>query len=125
MLAVLIAAMDANRHVSREEARRAHHIIWSMRRFRDAPGERVDRLIETVRSRMEERGVLEVLRDAARTLPARVRPSAFAVAADVMLADARLEPAETAFVKHLAAELKIPPAVADDLVRAMVIKNRA
>jgi hypothetical protein len=56
MIAVLIAAMDANQHVSPEEAWRAHHIIWSMRRFRRRSGDRVNRLIETVRSRMEKEG---------------------------------------------------------------------
>jgi hypothetical protein len=28
LIAVLIATMDANQHVSPEEAARAHHIIW-------------------------------------------------------------------------------------------------
>jgi hypothetical protein len=125
MIAVLIAAMDANQHVSREEAWRAHHIIWSMRRFRGRPGESVDRLIETVRERMETEGDLPLLRDAARALPARLRPSAFAVAVDLMLADTKLERAERAFVKQLAVELKVPPALADDIVRAMIIKNSA
>ena len=125
IIAVLIAAMDANEHVSREEAWRAHHIIWSMRRFRNRPGEKVDRLIDTVRTRMMERGKDIVLREAVRALPARIRPAAFAVAVDLMLADAKLEPAEKRFVKGLAVELKIQPGLADDLIRAMVIKNTA
>ena len=41
LIAILIAAMDANQHVSREEAGRAHHIIWSTRRFRNRRGEQV------------------------------------------------------------------------------------
>jgi tellurite resistance protein len=125
ILAILIASMDANRHVSREEARRAHHIIWSMRRFRRRRGEQVNRLIENVRDRIERDGVDDVLEEAARTIPARLRPSAFAVAVDLMLADATLERAERAFVARLAAVLKIRPAQADALVRAMLIKNGA
>jgi hypothetical protein len=125
IIAVLIAAMDANEHVSREEAWRAHHIVWAMRRFRDQPGEKVDRLIDTVRARMIERGKEAVLQEAARALPTRLRPSAFAVAVDLMLSDARLERAEKRFVKQLAVQLKIRPDLADDIVRAMVIKNTA
>ena len=125
MIAVLIAAMDANEHVSREEAWRAHHIIWSMRRFRARAGEEVDLLIDTVRTRMVERGKDVVLREAVQVLPARLRPSGFAVAVDLMLADARLERAEKRFIKQLAAHLQLEPGVADDLVRAMVIKNSA
>lgn len=123
IIAVLIAAMDANQHVSREEAWRAHHIIWSMRRFRRRSGESVDRLVDTVRRRMERGGTAVVLTEAARTIPARMRPPAFAVAVDLMLADARLEPAEKRFIAHLATELKIRPEIADGLVRAMVVKN--
>jgi tellurite resistance protein len=125
MIAVLVTAMDANAHVSPEEAWRAHHIIWSMRRFRNRPGEAVDRLIDTVRTRMLERGKDTVLHEAARALPARLRPSAFAVAVDLMLADVKLEAAEKRFAKHLAVELGIEPALADHLLRAMVIKNTA
>lgn len=125
MIAILIGAMDANQHISREEAWRAHHIIWSMRRFRNQPGEKVDRLIDGVRRRMEKFGKDAVLREAARTLPARVRPAAFAVAVDLMLADARLERAERAFIERLATELRVRPELADQLVRAMLIKNSA
>jgi tellurite resistance protein len=125
MIAVLIAAMDANRHVSAAEARRAHHIIWSMRRFRRRAGEKVNRLIEDVRDRMERDGTGAVLDEAARTIPARLRPSAFAVAVDLMLADTTLERAERAFVKRLAAGLKMRPAQADAIVRALLIKNGA
>jgi hypothetical protein len=125
MIAVLIGAMDANAHVSREEAWRAHHIIWSMRRFRNRPGEDVDRQIDAVRSRMVKYGKDIVLLEAVRTLPARLRPSAFALAVDLLLADARLEPVEKRFLKQLAVKLNIQPGLANDLVRAMVIKNTA
>ena len=125
MIAVLIGAMDANAHVSREEAWRAHHIIWSMRRFRNRPGEDVDRQIDAVRARMVQYGKDIVLLEAVRTLPARLRPSAFTLAVDLLLADARLEPVEKRFVKQLAVKLNIQPGLANDLVRAMVIKNTA
>lgn len=125
IIAVLIAAMDANQHVSPEEAARAHHIIWSMRRFRNRAGERVDRLIASVRDRIEKDGMTAVLRLAARTIPADLRPSAFAVAVDLMLADARLEPAERRFVTRLAASLKVPGDRAADILRVMLIKNRS
>ena len=125
VIAVLIAAMDANQHVSPEEAARAHHIIWSMRRFRRKSGETVDRLIETIRDRIEEDGMSAVLQQAARTIPARLRPSAFAVAVDLMLADTKLEREERQFVTRLATALKVRAALADDILRVMLIKNGA
>jgi hypothetical protein len=49
-IALLIAAMDASGHVSAQEAARAHHVIWSMRRFRHRSGETVGRKIERMPS---------------------------------------------------------------------------
>ena len=125
MIAVLIAAMDANQNVSPEEAARAHHIIWSMRRFRYRPGETVNPLIDDVRDRIEQDGVPAVLQDAARAIPARLRPAAFAVAVDLMLADTRLERAERQFVTRLATVLNVPRPLAQDIVRVLRIKNGA
>lgn len=125
VIAVLIAAMDANQHVSAEEAARAHHIIWSMRRFRRRRGEAVDRLIESVRDRIKEHGIAAVLEQAVRVIPARLRPAAFAVAIDLMLADTTLERAERRFVTRLATALKVRGGLADDILRVMLIKNGA
>lgn len=125
MIAVLVAAMDANQHVSPEEAARAHHIIWSMRRFRDRPGETVNPLIDDVRERLEQDGASAVLQEAARAIPARLRPAAFAVAVDLMLADTRLEGAERQFVTRLASALKVSRPLAQDILRVMRIKNGA
>ena len=125
MIAVLIAAMDANQHVSPEEAARAHHIIWSMRRFRDRPGETVNPLIDDVRERLEQDGASAVLQEAARAIPARLRPATFAVAVDLMLADTRLERAERQFVTRLASALKVSRPLAQDILRVMRIKNGA
>jgi hypothetical protein len=40
-LSLLLGAMDANGHVSAEEAARVHNIIWSTRRFRRRDGDDV------------------------------------------------------------------------------------
>lgn len=125
VIAVLVAAMEANQHVSRDEAERAHHIIWSMRRFRRKPAELVNRSIEEVRSRMEQDGPDAIVHDAARLIPARLRPSVFAAAVDLMLSDNRMEPDERRFVSRLAAALKVRPAMAATIVRVMLIKNGA
>jgi hypothetical protein len=94
-----------------------------MRRFRRQPGEKVDRLIGNVRDRMQRLGSAVVLEDAALTLDARLRLPVFAVAVDLMLADAALERSERSFIKRLGAALDIRPRDADAIVRAIVIKN--
>jgi tellurite resistance protein len=123
IIAVVIAAMDANRHVSPEEADRAHHIIWSMRRFRRRSGEAVDRLVADVRDRFEREGSEAVLEQAGRAVSARLRAPVFAVAVDVMLADTRLERAERTFIRRLADALGVRPAEAAAIVKVVVTKN--
>jgi len=124
-IAILIGAMDANRHVSPEEAARAHHIIWSMKRFRRKPGDRVNRIIDTMRTLIKNAGALVVIAAAAHVIPQRLRTAAFAVSADLVLADGTIEPAERQFLKRLAGELCLEPGTRDELVQAMLVKNAA
>ena len=50
---LFIAAMNANGHVSRQELARAHHLIWSTRRFRRKSGEAVGRLVDRAKTKLE------------------------------------------------------------------------
>ena len=124
-IAILIGAMDANQHVSREEAARAHHIIWSMKRFRRKAGERVNRIIEAMRSLIETEGALAVITAATKVIPERLTAAAFAVSADLVLADGKIEPAERRFLERLASGLRLDRRTRDGLVRAMLVKNGA
>ena len=110
-IALLIAAMDASGHVSAEEAARAHNIIWSMRRFRHRSGETVGRKIERMRTLVETDGASSVIGAAARQMPTRLRQSAFAVAADLVLVDGRMERLEGRFLRGLAVDLSRDDAV--------------
>lgn len=125
ILACLIAAMDANDHISREELTRAHHLIWSMRRFRRRSGEAVARDIERMRSHVEQRGPRRVIADGARSISTRLRPSVFAVAADLVLADGTLDASERQFLGRLAAALRLDAAIAERIQDVMLVKNRA
>ena len=104
-IALLIAAMEASGHVSAEEAARAHNIIWSMRRFWHRSGETVGRKIERMRTLVAKHGTVSVIDAAARQIPSRLRPAAFAVASDLVLVDGRMEGLEGRFLRQLAADL--------------------
>jgi tellurite resistance protein len=103
-IALVIAAMDASGHVSAEEAARAHNIIWSTRRFRHRDGDDVGRRIERTKTLIEEYGAAPVIEAGARKIPKRLRPAAFAVAADIVLVDGRMERAEGRFLRQLASD---------------------
>jgi tellurite resistance protein len=122
-IALLIAAMDASGHVSAEEAARAHHIIWSMRRFRRRSGETVGRTIERVRTLIERHGSSRIVEEAAPKSPSRLRGAAFAVATDLVLVDGRLERAERRFLEGVAAHLRLTPLTARRILDVIRIKN--
>ena len=124
-IALLIAAMEASGHTSVAEAARAHHIIWSMRRFRRRSGSSVGRRIERMRALIETHGPVPVIRASAKRIPARLRGSAFAIAADLVLVDGRMERAEAAFLRELAADLALDRRDADRILDVMRLKNRA
>jgi hypothetical protein len=125
LIGLLIAAMDANRHVSREEAARAHHIIWSMKRFRRKSGEAVGQLIEKMRVYVGVHGGAATIDAACQVIPRELRPAAFALSADLVLADGRIEPAEERFLVALADRLGLTAAARDRLRDAMLVKNSA
>jgi tellurite resistance protein len=124
-IALLIGAMDASGHVSAAEGARAHNIIWSTRRFRRRNGDEVGRRIERTRTLIEQRGVAPVIEAGARKIPRRMRPAAFAVAADLVLVDGRMERAEGRYLRQLAADLGLRSDLAKSIVDVLRIKNSA
>lgn len=124
-IAVLIGAMDASGHVSAEEAARAHNIIWSTRRFRRRDGDDVGRRIEHTKTLIEQHGVSPVIEAGARKIPPRLRPAAFAVAADLVLVDGRMERAEGRFLRQLGSDLGLRSEVAKNILAVLRIKNSA
>ena len=123
LIALLIGAMDASGHVSAAEAARAHNIIWSTRRFRRRDGDDVGRRIGRTKTLIERQGASRVIEAGARTIPPRLRPAAFAVAADLVLVDGRMEPAEARFLRQLASDLGLRREVAKNILAVMRIKN--
>jgi tellurite resistance protein len=123
LLAVLIGAIHANNHLSADEGARAQHIIWSTRRFRRKSGDVVNRKIDRVKQLMERRGTLEVVEVAARALPPRFRKPAFAVAADLILVDGKMEGSERRFLTELALNLGLDKETTGTILDVIVIKN--
>ena len=124
LIALFIGAMNANDHVAREELARAHHLIWSTKRFRRKSGEKVGQLIDRMATLVDEEAHATVVGAAARGIPAKLRPSAFALVADLLLADGTIDRGERRYLRDLAADLNIAARVASQIVEAMLVKNR-
>ena len=123
LIALFIGAMNANDHVAREELARAHHLIWSTRRFRRKSGDTLGRLIDRMKRLLEEGDLAAVMESAARAIPTKLRGSAFALVADLLLADGKIDSRERRFLQRLAGNLGIPVKMATDVVNAMLLKN--
>ena len=122
LIALFIGAMDANRHVATEELARAHHLIWSTKRFRRKSGATLGRLIGRMK-RLLEQERSAVREAAARAVPAKLRPSAFAIVADLLLADGKIDARERRFLQRLAVNFNIRARAASHVVEAMLVKN--
>jgi hypothetical protein len=60
---------------------------------------------------------------AARAIPATLRPAAFAIVADLLLADGKIDARERKFLQRLAVNFNIRARVASHVVGAMLVKN--
>ena len=123
LVALFIGAMHANGHVTPHQAARAHHLIWSTRRFRRRSGEAVGRLIQQVRADFERDDPAAVVASAAARLPGALRRPAFAVVADLLLDDGRIDPKERRFLQSLGAQLRLRSAVVRRVLEVMLLKN--
>lgn len=124
-IALFIAAMHANDHMSAAEGARAHHLIWSMRRFRRKSGDTVGRGILRMRRFVSDHGSVTAIAAAARAIPARLRLPAFALTADLLLADGTIDRTERRFLNRLAADLRLGVGETRRIVDAMLVKNQA
>jgi tellurite resistance protein len=123
LIALFVAAMNANLHVAPDEAARAHHLIWSTRHFRRKSGDTVGKLIQDMRALLQEGDTDAVMDGAARAIPARLRPAAFAVLADLLLADGRMDAQERKFLRTIGAKLQIKPETVRRVVDVILLKN--
>jgi hypothetical protein len=78
-----------------------------------------------VQGLIKERGASSVIEAAARQIPKRLRRAAFAVAADLVLVDGRLQRSEERFLGGLAADLGLDRETAKRILDVMRIKNSA
>lgn len=123
LIAFIIAAMESSGHVSADEAARAHNVIWSTRRFRRRDGDDVGRRIARMKALTAEHGATTIIKAGAGRISRRLRPAAFAILADIVLVDGKLDPREARFLRQVGADLQLEPDVIESVVGVLQIKN--
>ena len=96
-----------------------------MRRFRHRSGDTVGRKIERMRTLVKKHGASPVIEAGARQIPKRLQGAAFAVAADLVLVDGRMERLEGRFLRQLAADLGLDRQTAKSILDVIRLKNSA
>lgn len=124
-VALIIAAMEADRHAAPEEAARAEQLVRTLPRFRTQGSAAVGRMIEDMKRFVHDHDDDTVVAVAAGAIPSRSRVSAFATVADMVLGDGRLRPAELPFLSRIASALGLPREEALKLIAAARTARRA
>ena len=123
LITLFIGAMEANDRTTADEAERAQHLIWSTRRFRTRSGDAVGKLIEETR-RLVWAGDPGLMVRAARAIPRGLRRPAFAVLADLLLADGRLDRRERTFLQRIGTTMALRPDQVRGILETIQVKNQ-
>jgi hypothetical protein len=121
---VLVAAVTIDGMVNQEEAVRIGGVLGTAPLLRQAGNGSTERLAGRAIALLADHGVPSILAAAATAVPADLRPTVFALATDLALADGRIGDREKAFVDQLQIVLQVDDATALKIIEVLLIKNR-
>lgn len=122
--AVLVASVAADGDLNTEEAVRISSILSTTRVLRQAGNGSMQGLAQRAIGLLTDYGLPAVLTACAKAIPADLRPTTFALATDLVLADGRIGDREKIFIDELQAVLDLDDATALKIVDVLLIKNR-
>lgn len=121
---VALSSIVADGVVTEEETRGLMTTLRRMDLYRGLQDAALERLVDDLFARLREHGEARLLRESAEGISDELRPTAFAVAADLVMADRRIDEKETRALEDLRGALKVDARLAEDIVRVLRIKNR-
>lgn len=121
---VLVAAIASDGNLSPDEAVQMNSLLSTSRLLRTAGGGSPQATVERAIGLLNEHGIEAVLNTCAGAIPAELRPTTFALAMDLVLADGRIGPREKTFIDELQAGLGIDETLALKIVEVALIRNR-
>ena len=123
-LAVALTAVAADGVLTQEEALGLTNILSRMHTFEKWTQKDLSKAMDKLGRVIKEGGVDTVLQAAAKPLPKELRPTAFAIAADLLLADGTVAETEKAYLGKLQGALGLKDDDALKIVEVLEIKNR-
>jgi hypothetical protein len=123
-LAIMLISVAADGNVSNDEiaeiAVRSKRMQSLKQMSNDQLGSTIRKLVDQAKSQ----GIPAILKKTVEALPAELRPTAFAVAADLMLGDGSVQGNEMKALELLQQSLEVPNDLALKIVEVFQIKSR-
>jgi uncharacterized tellurite resistance protein B-like protein len=123
--AITLVAIAADGYLSDEELEGFTANLNRMQLFKHYSGDVMQRMFDKLFGILRREGPDALFNAAKSSLPYEMAASAFAVAADLMMADGVVTESEQNFLNLLYEALEIPDETAVKIVEVMMIKNQA
>ncbi|MDJ0733475.1 MAG: tellurite resistance TerB family protein [Nostocaceae cyanobacterium] len=122
--AIALAAIASDGYLSEEEGRAISYTLSRMKLFRSYSHDAMLKIFDKVLGIVRTQGINALFNAAEEFLPHDLREAAFAVAADLLLADGIVTAEERGFLGDLHLSLGITSDTATQIVQVMLIKNQ-
>jgi tellurite resistance protein len=121
---VLIMTIAGDGYISDEEKEGFIAVSNRMQLFKSQPVSEFNTMMDKLFGLLHKHGPAFLLEKSVASIPDELRPTAFAVAADLVFADGNIEDEEKQFIEKLGSELRISQDLALKIIEVLAIKNR-
>jgi uncharacterized tellurite resistance protein B-like protein len=121
---ILLMTVAGDGHISDEEKEAFIGVSNRMQLFKSQSPSEFNAMMDKLFGLLHKQGPAFLLEKSASSLPDELRPTAFAVAADLVFADGSIEDEEKAFVEKLRSVLGLAEDLAVKIIEVLAIKNR-
>ncbi|HEY3421991.1 MAG TPA: tellurite resistance TerB family protein [Methanocellaceae archaeon] len=123
-IGVMLTAVAADGVITQEEAQGIFTALYRMKMFKGTNDSQMKTMFDRVLNVLKKQGPASLIESAKETLTPELKETAFAIAADLVLADGVVEETEKKFLDDLQKALEIKDDLALKIAEVMVIKNR-
>ncbi|MGQ0536435.1 MAG: tellurite resistance TerB family protein [Methanobacteriota archaeon] len=121
---IALCAISADGVITEEEAFGLTNALARMRLYQGISEREFRGMFAKLVSTARAKGVEPLLSEAAAAVPPELRPTAFAVATDLLMADGHVAPDEKRFLEKIQKSLDVPDDLAVKIADVIRIKNQ-
>jgi tellurite resistance protein len=122
---IALCAVAADGVITAEEVQGLATALGRTRVFQQLGPRQVNQSFEKVYKIAKDKGTEQLLLLCSQAIPKELRPTAFAIATDLVFADGDVSASERKYIEHIQATLGVDNTVAEKVVEVMAIKNKA